>query len=284
MDFRFTKMHGCGNDFIVADDRDEDWDFDPQAIALLCDRHFGIGADGLILVRRADDASADHRMVYYNADGSSAEICGNGMRVFAKFIADRGLIAGDSVTVQTPCGVKAIEVERDGEGAVLLARVDMGAPVLEAGMVPTTLGGSPVVDALLHTEAGDAYLTCVSMGNPHAVMWVDDTDVASVASLGPLIERHHAFPRGTNVEFAQVVARDHVRLRVWERGVGETLACGSGACATVVAGALAGRLDRAATVELLGGELFVEWTEAGPVMMTGPAEQVFEGSWPIPDE
>jgi diaminopimelate epimerase len=284
MDFRFTKMQGCGNDFIVADDRGEDWDFDPQAIELLCDRHFGVGADGLILVRKADDASAGHRMVYYNADGSSAEICGNGMRVFAKFIADRGLIDGDSVRVQTPCGVKAIEVSRGADGAVVLARVDMGGPALDAEKVPTTLRGAPVVDALLHTEAGDAYVTCVSMGNPHAVIWVDDTDLAPVASLGPLIERHRAFPRGTNVEFAQVVDRDHVRLRVWERGVGETLACGSGACATVVAGALAGRLDRAATVELPGGELFVEWTEAGPVMMTGPAEQVFEGSWPIHDE
>ena len=284
MDLRFTKMHGCGNDFIVVDDRDVAWDFDPQAIELLCDRHFGIGADGLILLRPADVRGAEFRMLYFNADGSSAEMCGNGIRAIAKYAVDHGVAHGDSVGVQTPGGVKCLELTRAGDGTMLLARVDMGSPILTASLFPSTLSGDPVLDAALHTEAGDVAVTCVSMGNPHAVMWVDDVDVAPVDTMGPLVERHPVFPRKTNVEFAQVVARDRVRLRVWERGVGETLACGTGACATVVAGVLGDRLDRRASVELPGGELLVEWMEAGPVLMTGPAEEVFEGVWPIPDE
>ena len=284
MDLHFTKMHGCGNDFVVVDDRDAVWDFEPEAVELLCDRHFGIGADGLILLRPPDTRDADLRMVYFNADGSTAEMCGNGIRALAKFALDRGITAGDSLRVLTPDGVKPIALTRGDDGAMLLARVDMGSPVLAAELVPTTLPGDPVVDAIVHTSTGDVAVTCVSMGNPHAVLWVDDVDLAPVEVVGPLVEVHPAFPRKTNVEFAQAVARDRVRLRVWERGVGETLACGSGACATVVAGVLAGRLERAATVELLGGELLIEWADSGEVLMTGPAEKVFEGVWPIPGE
>jgi diaminopimelate epimerase len=284
MELRFTKMQGCGNDFIVIDDPMSDWDFDEEAVQFLCDRHFGIGADGLILVRPAGEPEADGFMLYHNADGSLAEMCGNGVRVFARYLTEAGRFTGDEVVVQTLGGIKHVEIIRDSEGHFALARVDMGEPVLAAQDIPTTLPGEPVVDALVSTELGDVRVTCVSMGNPHAIMWVDDVDDAPVATLGPILETAPVFPRKTNVEFAQVVDTDRIRLRVWERGVGETLACGTGACATLVAAALTGRTGRSATIELPGGDLDVEWTESGRVLMTGPAESVFEGVWTIPDE
>jgi diaminopimelate epimerase len=284
MDLRFTKMHGCGNDFVVVDDLDDDWDFDEDAVQLLCDRHFGIGADGLILVRRATDPAADYFMLYHNADGSLAEMCGNGVRVFARHLVETGLVTGDSVAVQTLGGIKRVGIVRGEDGAFLLARVDMGEPVLAAADIPTTLTGDPVADAVLHTGLGDVSVTCVSMGNPHAITWVDDVDGAPVTTLGPAVENAPEFPRKTNVEFAQVVGPDRIRLRVWERGVGETLACGTGACATLVAAALTGRTGRSATIELPGGDLDIEWAESGTVLMTGPADTVFSGVWSIPDE
>ena len=278
------KMHGCGNDFIVVDDRQRLWDFDADAVSFLCDRHFGIGADGIILVRPATTPEADLLMHYINADGSLAEMCGNGVRVFAKYVSDREMVEGDVVRVQTPSGVKRVEVSRGEDGSVILARVDMGEPVLAAAAIPTTLPGDPVVERPLSTTAGDFVLTCVSMGNPHAIMWVDDVERAPVETVGSIVETDAAFPRKTNVEFAQVVGPDRIRLRVWERGVGETLACGTGACATLVAGVLTGKTGCQATIELPGGDLFIEWPGHGPVMMSGPAEEVFEGVWPIPDE
>jgi diaminopimelate epimerase len=284
MDLRFTKMHGCGNDFVVVDDLAGEWDFDEDAISLLCDRHFGIGADGLILLRRATDPEADFFMVYHNADGSLAEMCGNGVRVFARFLDESGLLDGDTVAVQTLGGIKRIEIIRDSTGMFALARVDMGTPELSAADIPTTLVGDPVVDTMVSTELGDVPVTCVSMGNPHAVTWFDDVETAPVTTLGPLVETADSFPNKTNVEFAHVAAPDRIRLRVWERGVGETLACGTGACATLVAAALTGRTGRRATVELPGGDLDIEWTEAGSVLMTGPAETVFVGVWAIPDD
>jgi diaminopimelate epimerase len=284
MDLHFTKMHGCGNDFIVVDDLEEEWDFDEAAVQLLCDRHFGIGADGMILVRRATDPEADYFMLYINADGSLAEMCGNGVRVFAKRLVDTGLVTGDRVSVQTLGGIKQIDIVRDADGAFLLARVDMGAPVLAASDIPTTLPGDPVVDVPVETALGTFSVTCVSMGNPHAVTWVDDIETAPVTSVGPLIETAEVFPRKTNVEFAQLVADDRIRLRVWERGVGETLACGTGACATLVAGVLTCRTGRTATIELPGGDLEIEFTRDERVVMTGPAETVYSGVWAIPDD
>lgn len=284
MDLFFTKMHGCGNDFVVIDDPDSTWEFDEQAVQLLCDRHFGIGGDGLILVRPASDPAADFFMLYHNADGSLAEMCGNGIRVFARFLLESGRIGCGSVAVQTLGGIKHVEVTTDDEGSFASARVDMGEPVLDAGRIPTTLSGEPVVDARVKTTAGDVSVTCVSMGNPHAIVWVDDVDEAPVTTLGPLVETADVFPRKTNVEFAQITASDRIRLRVWERGVGETLACGTGACATLVAAALSGRTGRRATVELPGGDLDIEWAGDGRVWMTGPAQAVFEGAWVIPDE
>ena len=284
MDLRFTKMHGCGNDFIVVNDLASDWDFDEEAVQLLCDRHFGIGADGLILVRNPSDPQADFFMLYTNADGSLAEMCGNGVRVFAKYLADAGLVSEDHVAVQTLGGIKRIDIIRDETGAFSLARVDMGAPVLDAADIPTTLHGDPVVDAIVSTMAGDVLVTCVSMGNPHAIVWVDDVEVAPVTTVGPLVETAPVFPRKTNVEFAHMVGADRIRLRVWERGVGETLACGTGACATLVAASLTGRTGRSATIELPGGDLEIEWGQDDRVRMTGPAETVFSGVWSIPDE
>jgi len=284
VDLRFTKMHGCGNDFIVVDDVANEWDFDEEAVQLLCDRHFGIGADGLILVRNASDPEGDFFMLYVNADGSLAEMCGNGVRVFAKYLDDTGRVGGDTIAVQTLGGIKRIDIVRDENGAFSLARVDMGTPVLDAASIPTALPGDPVVDALVSTDAGDVRVTCVSMGNPHAIVWVDDVDTAPVTATGPLVEAAPVFPRRTNVEFAQVVDSGRIRLRVWERGVGETLACGTGACATLVAAALTGRTGRSATIELPGGDLDIEWSEDGRVGMTGPAETVFTGVWSIPDE
>jgi diaminopimelate epimerase len=188
------------------------------------------------------------------------------------------------VAVQTLGGIKLVEVITDDEGSFASARVDMGEPVLDAARIPTTLPGEPVVDAPATTAAGDVSVTCVSMGNPHAIVWVDDVDEAPVTTLGPLVETADVFPRKTNVEFAQVTAPDRIRLRVWERGVGETLACGTGACATLVAASLTGRTGRRATVELPGGELDIEWAGNNHVWMTGPAQNVFEGAWVIPDE
>lgn len=287
MDLHFVKMHGCGNDFIVVDDRDSVWDLDEDVVRMLCDRHFGIGADGVILVRPATSPGAEYLMHYINSDGSLAEMCGNGIRVFAKYLVDRGLVEGDEFTVQTLGGLKPITVARDADGRMLEARVEMGEPVLTPALVPTTLTCDleATIDCPLATELGEVRVTCVSMGNPHAVIWVDDVDEAPVETLGPLIENHPAFPRRTNVEFAQVVpGEERIRLRVWERGCGETLACGTGACATAVAATLTCRAGRTVDVELPGGDLRIGWSPEGPVYMTGPATEVFSGVWPIPDD
>ncbi|MDZ4177922.1 MAG: diaminopimelate epimerase [Coriobacteriia bacterium] len=286
MDIRFTKMHGLGNDFLVIEDLAEELDLAPEAVTWFCDRHFGIGGDGLILVRPARVSDAEFFMLYYNADGTTAEMCGNGIRCFAKYLVDHGHLAADSdsVRVQTLGGIKPITFTRDEDGRLLMATVDMGEPGLAPSQIPTTLPGESVYDCALETELGTFNITAVSMGNPHAVMWVDDVDCAPVDTVGPLIETHPAFPAKTNVEFAQYVGDETIRLRVWERGVGETLACGTGACATLVAATLACYVGRFATIELPGGELSVRWDEDGHVYMTGPATEVFTGHVTIPDE
>lgn len=282
----FTKMHGLGNDFIVVDDLDETLDLAPEAVVWLCHRNFGIGADGLILVRPSSAPEADFFMLYYNSDGTTAEMCGNGVRCFAKYLVDRELIAEDatSIRIQTLGGVKPITVARDDDGLMMKATVDMGEPVLEPARIPVNLPGERVIGQGITTAAGEFSVTAVSMGNPHAIIWVDDVDSAPVESVGPLIETDPIFPAKTNVEFAQPVGRGHIRLRVWERGVGETLACGTGACATVVAAVLAGHTDREVTVELPGGELVIRWDSDAHVYMTGPAVEVFLGSVRIGEE
>jgi len=286
----FVKMHGLGNDFVVMEDLSEELDLSPEAVAWFCDRNFGIGGDGLILVRPATMPEADFFMLYYNSDGTTAEMCGNGVRCFAKYLVDHGLVPADqdSIRVETLGGIKPIEVTRAYDGTLYIATVDMGAPALLPEQIPTQLGceapGDPVVGCELETVAGTFSVTCVSMGNPHCILWVEDVETAPVLEVGPLIENHPAFPNKTNVEFAQLVDDGVIRLRVWERGVGETLACGTGACATAVAAALTLRTGREVTIELPGGDLEIRWAEDGHVYMAGPAEEVFSGSVSISEE
>jgi len=288
--FPFTKMHGLGNDFVVMEDLAEELDLAPEAVQWFCDRNFGIGGDGLILVRPATIPEADFFMLYYNADGTTAEMCGNGVRCFAKYLVDHELIAADQseISVQTLGGIKPIAVTRDYDGTLALATVDMGEPVLRPADIPTEMrfgnNEDMVISGPLETELGTFDVTPISMGNPHCVLWVDDVEAAPVHELGPIIENHPMFPNKTNVEFAQLAGDDIVRLRVWERGVGETLACGTGACATAVVGALTLRTGREVTIELPGGELEIRWAEDQHVYMTGPAEEVFNGTVSIAED
>ncbi len=286
MRIEFVKMHGIGNDFVVIDDLEGTLELDPSAVQWICDRHFGVGGDGVILVRRATRDDADLYMHYFNADGSLAEMCGNGIRCFVKHAVDTGLIPQDASTVrvETLGGVKPVTFWRDDAGRMTVARVDMGVPELQPEKIPVDLPGEMVYDCPLETPHGTVRITAVSMGNPHAVIWVDDVDAAPVETVGPAVETHAAFPKRTNVEFAELVDDAHIRLRVWERGVGETLACGTGACATVVAAVLSCRTGRSATVELPGGELEIRWHEDEHVYMTGPATTVFSGAIEVPEE
>jgi diaminopimelate epimerase len=282
---RFSKMHGLGNDFIVIEDLDEAFDLAPDAVRWFCDRHFGIGGDGLILVRPAVSPGADFQMSYHNADGSVAEMCGNGIRCFAKYVVDHGLIdsSADSLIVETLGGPRPIRFTRDDDGSLLMATVDMGVPGLEPAHVPVDVDDDHAIDFPVETDFGTYRVTAVSMGNPHAIIWTCDVDNAPVETVGPAIETHPLFPAKTNVEFAQILDDAHIKLRVWERGVGETLACGTGACAASVAATLACSIGRTSTVELPGGELLIAWDEDGHVYMTGPATEVFTGVLEIPD-
>jgi diaminopimelate epimerase len=275
---RFTKMHGLGNDYIYLDGHREPLDeVDlPWLARVLSDRNFGIGGDGIILILPSEQA--DFRMRMFNADGSEGEMCGNGMRCFAKYVYDHGLTRTTELVVETGAGPirPRLTVEH---GCVTSVTVDMGAPILERGRIPML--GSPadgrVIDEPLRVGDEEVRVTCVSMGNPHCVLFVEDVQAAPVRTLGPLIERHEVFPARTNVEFIRVVAPDRLEMRVWERGSGETLACGTGASASVVAAALNGLAGRACTVKLLGGELQIEWREDDHVFLTGPAVEAFSG-------
>lgn len=286
MDLTFTKMNGLGNDFVFIEDLDGQWEIEADAVAWLCDRNFGVGGDGVIVVRPATVPSAEYYMHYLNADGSLAEMCGNGARCFAKYVVDHGLVSvdADSLVIQTLGGLRPVQFTRNADGTLETATVDMGEPILTPALIPTTLAGDMVFDCPLETDLGTFHVTAVSMGNPHAILWVDDVDTAPVDAVGPLIEHHEAFPKATNVEFAQFVDIDTVRLRVWERGVGETLACGTGACATLVAAVLSCRTGRSATIELPGGDLLVRWHENDRVYMTGSASEVFTGTIRLPEE
>jgi diaminopimelate epimerase len=274
----FVKMHGAGNDFVVLDGiRCELPPLEPLA-RRLADRHVGIGFDQLLVVRPS--RSADFRMEIYNADGSQVEMCANGIRAFFKYLRDHGHTKADEVRVETLAGV----VVPRWAGADRV-RVEMGRPVLAPAKIPTRLGSGdgPVLDVPLELDGRRLALSSVSMGNPHAVLYVDDVDEAPVASVGPRLERHDAFPNRVNVEFVEVVDRRRVRQRTWERGTGETLACGSGACAVAVVSILRGVADRSLAVELRGGELEIEWSAPdAPVFMTGPAAEVFRGVVSLP--
>jgi diaminopimelate epimerase len=270
-------LHGLGNDYVVIDGAAERLpDSSLGRVAqIVTDRHFGIGSDGFIVVMPSD--SADLRMRILNVDGSEAEMCGNGIRCLAKFAYDRGLVKKTDVTVETLGGLKALKLDVDG-GKMRSATVDMGPPRLERDEIPTILPGEgPAVNEPLVVDGTKFMVTCVSAGNPHCITYVDDVLTAPVTTMGPLIERHPMFPRKTNVEFIHVIGPAELDMRVWERGVGETMACGTGACSSVVAGVLNGVNDRRATVHLPGGDLFIDWVEGGSVFMTGPAEEAFTG-------
>ncbi len=278
---RFVKMQGAGNDYIYLDCFRGPMPHDPAGLSrAISDRHFGVGSDGLILICPSD--KADARMRMFNADGSESEMCGNGVRCVAKYVYDHGLVRKPQLTVETGRGVLTLDLEIGG-GTVRQVRVDMGEPILEAGRIPTHLSGNPPVDVELPVPGADTTLrvTCVSMGNPHCISFVDAITDALVLGVGPRVERLPVFPRRTNVEFVKVNRPDDVTVRVWERGSGETLACGTGACAVAVAGVLTGRTGRRIVAHLPGGDLQLHWSEANNhVYMTGPAVEVFSGDWP----
>ena len=280
---RFTKMHGIGNDYVYVDCTKSELR-DPEAIArFVSDRHFGIGSDGLILIRSSKQA--DFRMDMYNADGSRGEMCGNGIRCVGKYVYDYGLTDREEISIETLAGIKYLKLEVK-EKKVSRVRVDMGAPILAPDEIPVQAEKEPVVKEPIRVCEKDWEMTCVSMGNPHAVVFID-TPVRKfpLKEEGPSFECHERFARRTNTEFIRVLAPDRLEMRVWERGAGETFACGTGACGAVVAAVLNGLCGRKATVELLGGELEIEWSEADDhVYMTGAAATVFDGEIVLPEE
>ncbi|MHC4450909.1 MAG: diaminopimelate epimerase [Planctomycetota bacterium] len=269
---KFTKMHGAGNDYVYVDGFEESVVDAPALARAVSDRHRAIGSDGLILLLASDQA--DVRMEMYNADGSRAQMCGNGIRCLAHLARDRGRAEGPIVRVETDCGIKEVELLTDA------ARVSMGAPALDPATLPVELPGPRVIEHEVAVLDATLAITCVSMGNPHAIVYVDDVDGFHVARYGAALSNSAIFPERTNVEFVQVLAPDRVRQRTWERGSGETLACGTGACAVCVAGVLTGRSERRIHNELRGGELLLEWPDDDEsVIMTGPVATVFTGEW-----
>lgn len=276
---KFTKMHGLGNDYVYVETFTQPEPADPAALArAVSDRHFGVGSDGLIMIMPSD--RADARMRMFNADGSEGEMCGNGVRCVAKYVHDHGLARKNRVTVETGRGVLTLDLTVD-DGEARLVRVAMGTPILRASEIPTLLPGDPPIEAPMEVDGRTFAVTAVSMGNPHAVIFVDDVANFPLERLGPLFETHPSFPRRVNVHFVQVLAPGEVRMRTWERGSGVTLACGTGACAVCVAGVLTRRTDRRVLAHLPGGDLELEWPEpAASVFMTGPATEVFSGEWP----
>jgi len=276
----FTKMHGAGNDFVVLDGIAQTLPPLESFSSQISDRHFGIGADQILVLR--DSKNADFRMEIYNADGSQVEMCANGIRALYKFLRDHGYTNADEIRVETLSGIVRPRWAGDD-----LIRVDMGRPILAPAKIPTSLGSGdgPLLDCPLQVGADSIVLSSVSMGNPHAVIVVDDVEAYPVERVGPLVENHAAFPNRVNVEFVEIVSRDRIRQRTWERGTGETLACGSGACAVGVASMLRGVVDAKVVIELRGGELTIEWAGADTsVFMTGPATEVFTGRWPLAEE
>ncbi|MDR2586636.1 MAG: diaminopimelate epimerase [Coriobacteriales bacterium] len=319
MELDFVKMHGAGNDFVFVDDLSRELDLSAEQVRFLCDRHFGVGADGVILVRPSERADCAAYMHYINDDGSLAEMCGNGVRCFAKYLVDRGFVAASEgrFVADTLAGKRPISFEIGEDGLLTQATVDMGEAVFAPQRIPTTLVATgtvqhatqhaaqqtavaedaapsdtlisepAVVNQPLNTPLGALDFTCVNMGNPHAVTFIEGVEELDMRSVGPALVHHEVFPEQANIEFAEVLnpgdaatgASAEIRMRVCERGVGETLACGTGTCATVVAAAVTGRIAvRHATVHLLGGDLRIEWLNNNHVMMTGPATTVYEGT------
>ena len=276
---KFTKMHGLGNDYVYIDATSKTGQEinDPSSLAkFVSDRHFGIGSDGLILI--CDSDVADFKMRMFNYDGSEAEMCGNGIRCVGKFVYDKGLTNHDLITIETLAGIKILKLNVV-DGKVDTVRVDMGEPILDPELIPVVSDESIVKNLKLNAEGKDFIFSCVSMGNPHAITIVDNVKDFQVEKYGSVLEVDKHFPKRSNIEFIELVNKSKIKMRVWERGAGETLACGTGACASAVACNLNGYTDKRVTVELLGGNLDIEWSDVdNHVYMTGPATTVFEGT------
>jgi diaminopimelate epimerase len=276
---QFTKMHGLGNDYVCVNCFEERIDNPAELARRISDRHFGIGSDGLILICPSD--AADVRMRIFNADGSEAEMCGNGIRCVAKYAIDHGLSTAKPLNVQTGNGVLSIDYQLDTAGRLATATVNMGQPILRPEEIPVNLKGEKVVDYPVEVLGQNLTMTCVSMGNPHAVFFCDNVQAIELERLGTAIENHGLFPNRTNVHFVEVQGPNELAMRTWERGSGITLACGTGACAACVAAVLTGRSDRSSRVQLPGGILEITWFEEDNcVYMRGPAVEVFQGTWP----
>lgn len=272
---KFTKMHGCGNDYVYVNLFEEQIENPAKVSIAVSDRHFGIGSDGLITIGASE--IADFRMRIYNADGSEAEMCGNGIRCVAKYVYDHKLTDKTEITVETGAGVKTLQLTVEDD-KVTLVRVDMGEPILRPDEIPVVADGDRVVDEPIVVDDKEWRMTCVSMGNPHAVVFVDDVAHFELEKYGPLFENHVRFPKRTNTEFVQIISRNEAIMRVWERGSAETWACGTGTCATVMACILNGLTDNDVLVHLRGGDLRIVYDEkSNHVFMTGPATEVFEG-------
>ena len=274
---KFTKMHGCGNDYVYVNGFTEkiEQDKKPEIVRKLSDRHFGIGGDGVIFINPSE--IADFEMEMYNADGSRSQMCGNGIRCVAKYVYDYGLTDQKSLTIESYGAVKYIDLTLEND-KVSMVRVNMGAPILESKLVPVVSDNEKVIDEEILVEGQAYHMTCVSMGNPHAVVYMDDVTNLDIEKIGPFFENHIRFPERTNTEFVKVIDRNTVEMRVWERGTGETLACGTGCCAIAVSCVLNGLTENKVTVKVLGGEIICEWNqEENVVYMTGPAVTVFDG-------
>lgn len=274
---KFTKMHGCGNDYVYVNLFEEAVP-DPAELSIqVSDRHFGIGSDGLITIGPSE--TADFRMRIYNADGSEAEMCGNGIRCVAKYVFDHHLTDKTEIRVETGAGIKTLQMTVE-DGKVSKVRVDMGQPILKPELIPVQAEGEQVVNEPITAAGKEWRMTCVSMGNPHAVVFVDQVSDFDLLTYGPAFENHERFPKRTNTEFVQVISRNEASMRVWERGSAETFACGTGTCATVMACILNGLTDNQVLVHLRGGDLEIEYDpESNHIFMTGPATEVFHGEW-----
>ena len=277
---KFTKMQGIGNDYVYVNCFQEQIP-DPAALSQkISDRHFGVGSDGLILICPSE--IADFQMVMYNADGSRSQMCGNGIRCVGKYVHDKGLTDKTTVTVETLAGIKTLQLHLRENGTVESITVDMGAPILTPKDIPVDGSGDRFIEQPLTVDGTQWLVTAVSMGNPHTIVYVEHTDTLNLPAIGPAFECYPAFPERTNTEFLEVVDRHTIKMRVWERGSGETLACGTGACASLVASVLTERTERTATLKLLGGDLEIQWdAETDHVFMTGPADFVFDGDYPL---
>lgn len=274
---KFTKMQGLGNDYVYVNGFEERIENPSEMAVKVSNRNFGVGSDGLILINPSE--KADFEMEMYNADGSRGEMCGNGIRCVAKYVYDYGLTDKTHISVETLGGIKYLDLTVE-DGKVVLVRVDMGSPILTPAQIPVIADESEAVAVPILVDETEYQMTCVSMGNPHAVVFMDDIEHLEIEKIGPKFEHHERFPNRVNTEFVKVLDRQTASMRVWERGSGETLACGTGACAVAVACILGGYTENKVTVKLLGGDLLIEWDrEQNKIYMTGPAEVVFDGVW-----